>query len=491
MKALWAFGSLAVCLGILGPAWAADPVLVSGKQYYPAYPQQQPCCPPGGVPGILPGVPVMPAMPSVPAAPSTLPGTMPPSAPGTTPPSAPGTTPPSAPGTTPPSAPGTTPPAAPGAGAGSGDQGQNPLATGDQGMGDQGNNFAQAPLAGTGGGGSNPNMIGDLGAASYICGIVSFRETQTYDVVTVIPASTGTNGVTRTVRTQRTVTHVSTKKTLIPQVGRGAVKIADNESPRPMDRAFITYNFFDNVLVPGVQGFDLHREVIGFEKTFLDGNASIGLRLNVLQATGNGDGSLNSSDFGDTTIITKYAFINDRMTGNVVSGGLAITVPTGPDAILPDGSRINSTLFQPFGGYIYNMGRLFAQGFTSLIIPSNGSDVTLLTLSNGISYNLYQANQYGGGMLTYVTPSLEGHATIPLNHRGLDSGNVGFPDLFVFTSGLHFGLGQSTDLLVALAVPVTGPKVYDVEAAVQLNYRFGASRGVNRPGYTPTLIGSY
>ncbi len=483
MKARWAFGSLAICLGLLAQVQAADPV-VQVRQTYPVYPQQnQPCPPPpgwmpGGPPRYMPGgVPAIPAMPGMQPAQPSQPGAVQPQQPGTTQPQQPSTTQPQQPGAQPNAA----------------DQSQNQNLNQpqmDQGQNQGDNGFSQAPLAGTGGGGSNPNMIGDLGAGSYICGIVSFRESITRDVIVTLP-STGTNGGTRTVRVPQTIVRVSTRKTLIPQVGRGAFKIADNESPRPLDRVFINYNYFDNVFIPGAPGFNLNRETIGFEKTFLGGDASIGMRLNFLQSTGNDDGSLNTSDFGDMTIITKYAFINDRSTGNVLSGGLAVTAPTGPDAVMPDGTVLHPTLLQPYTGYIYNLGRLYAQGFSSIIVPSNSADVTLLSLSNGVAYRAYQAPDTSDAFLRFIVPSLEGHATIALNHRGLDSGNVGFADLFVVTSGIHIGLGDSSDITAALAIPLTGPQPYDIEAVVQYNYRFGASR--NRPagGYTPTLVGSY
>ena len=47
----------------------------------------------------------------------------------------------------------------------------------------------------------------------------------------------------------------------------------------------MTYNYF-NVDGLHTTGFGIHREVVGFEKTLLDGNASIGMRLPYTQATG-------------------------------------------------------------------------------------------------------------------------------------------------------------------------------------------------------------
>src|SRR5205823_2290437 len=150
-------------------------------------------------------------------------------------------------------------------------------------------------------------------------------------------------------------------------------KIDENESPRPVDRVFLNYNYY-NGIGSGVAGFptyDVHRETLGFEKTFLGGDASIGLRVNAIQSAG--DGSFSRSDFGDMTIVTKFALVNEP-NGNVLSGGLAVTAPTGPDLILLDGSRLHSTLLQPWTGFIYVWDRLYAHGFSSIIIPTESRD---------------------------------------------------------------------------------------------------------------------
>jgi hypothetical protein len=256
-----------------------------------------------------------------------------------------------------------------------------------------------------------------------------------------------------------------------PSTARGAFKITDNESPRPVDRFFLTYNYFNGVGagIPNFPTFDLHRQVFGFEKTFLDGDASISVRLNTLQAAG--DGSLRSNDFGDTTIVSKFALINEP-NGNVLSVGFAVTAPTGPDQILLDGTRLHPTLLQPYAGYIYAFDRLYTQGFASLIIPTDDRDVLLSTSSVAVGYQLYRAADPWSRMLTYVTPTTEAHATIPLNHRGLESQPVGFPDLVVITNGIHFGLGNRSNLLLGVATPVTGPKLFDLEGIAQFNFRY-------------------
>ncbi|HYT91819.1 MAG TPA: hypothetical protein VEL76_24100, partial [Gemmataceae bacterium] len=159
---------------------------------------------------------------------------------------------------------------------------------------------------------------------------------------------------------------------------RGAYKITENDGPRPQDRVFFTYNYFNNVggsqRADGTPQTDLHREMIGVEKTFLDGNASIQLRLPFIQVSGGGGAS--HSDVGDLTIFLKYAMINDRATGNVLTAGLGVTAPTGGDFISGGASGLRSTLLQPYIGAIYNIGDLYIQGFTSFIVPTDSRDVT-------------------------------------------------------------------------------------------------------------------
>jgi hypothetical protein len=275
---------------------------------------------------------------------------------------------------------------------------------------------------------------------------------------------------------------------------RGAFKVADNESPRPTDRVFFNYNFYDSVtgggaslprfdtvsttiggnpalvttIVPGVPAprIDVHREIAGFEKTFLDGDASVGLRAPVVEQAG--AGAVGGSDFGDVTVVLKYAFLNDRATGDVLSGGLAVTVPTGPGVPLQTGD-LHSTLLQPWVGYARNFDRFYVQGFTSLVVPTDRLDATLLCNDVGAGYALYRSA--ADRLVSAVVPALEAHVTTPLNHRD-ETSPIAVPDLVVLTAGSHFSLYDRGLLSVGVAVPVTGPRAFDVEALVQLNWRF-------------------
>ena len=228
-----------------------------------------------------------------------------------------------------------------------------------------------------------------------------------------------------------------TRDIYVPVPGAGAFNVAENESPRPQDRVFGFYNYFSDIhslgfgsggpltttqsstqpspagtvttacttTIPGVAlpSFNLNREVIGFEKTFLDGRASLEMRLPFLQIQG-GDfgGAFAGSYFGDLTLVSRYAVLLDDVTGNVFTLGFALTVPTGPGLDTVDGN-FRDTLLQPWFGYIWNFGNFFFQGIHSVVIPTSSQDVTLMFNDLGIDYWLYRgtANQF----LSAVVPT--------------------------------------------------------------------------------------
>lgn len=259
-----------------------------------------------------------------------------------------------------------------------------------------------------------------------------------------------------------------------PIVARGSFKIAENESARPQDRVFGTYNFFYDIngsLVPEGLGFPItsaHREDIGFEKTFLDGDASIEMRLPFFQI----HGIVGASDVGDLSVILKYAFINDRETGNVFSGGIVVTVPTGQDVVPFLAPDIHSTILQPYVGAIYNFSdRFYYQGFLSLAVPTESRDVTLLFNDLSFGYTLYRCTDQEA-LVSSVTPTFEIHVTTPLNHRGALAQPIGVADIVDVTTGVTVGLGKRSTFGIAICTPLTGPKPFDLETLVQVNYKF-------------------
>ncbi|MBV9126141.1 MAG: hypothetical protein JO112_22555, partial [Planctomycetes bacterium] len=214
----------------------------------------------------------------------------------------------------------------------------------------------------------------------------------------------------RFVTVQGTTVTAVTK--VIPLGGLGGFNIAEDESPRPQNRVYFNYNYFNEA--DAIPRFDVHRETLGFEKTFFGGNASVGMRLPFFQEAG--DGAIHSGDIGDLTMILKYALINDAPTGNVLSGGLVITAPTGPNELeLGDGTTVHSTLLQPWAGAIVNLDNFYIHGFSSIVVPTDARDVTFLLNDVGVGYWLYRGGP--DQFLAAVVPTVEAHVLTPLNHR--------------------------------------------------------------------------
>lgn len=259
---------------------------------------------------------------------------------------------------------------------------------------------------------------------------------------------------------------------LTPLAFRSSFRISDNESPRPLDRVFVTGQYFNGVgrsfFASNSSYASVYREMIGLEKTFLQGNASIGLRVPYFQLTG--DPGLNETRLGDISVLLKYAFVNHPSAGHVFSGGLVITTPTGPALHFPGQSTANPVLIQPWLGDIWNWNRFFAQGFLSVAVPTDARTTTLLFKSIGVGYWLYRSEE-PNRFLSAIVPDAELHFTEPLNHVGLGSFPIGFPVILDFTGGFYVFFRRAV-LGIGMGTPLTGPKPYEYQVITNLNYRF-------------------
>jgi hypothetical protein len=260
-------------------------------------------------------------------------------------------------------------------------------------------------------------------------------------------------------------------------------KVADNESPEPRDRAYFSFNFFDDLygapnhdLGAPVRNVRVFRETFGLEKTCLDGAASVGLRLplNSFLADSAFRGlSSNSTDVGDLSVILKATVCRSADNSRLLSAGLAVTAPTGPDTFANDkvGLRHNTTL-QPFVGYLWAGNNCYVQGFTAIDAPT-GTDLALLFNDVGLGYFVYRAAQ-PERFLTALAPTLEVHVNTPLNHRGgfTSADLFRMPDLVDLTAGVNLEFARKTRLAIGVVAPVTGPKPFDVEVIAQFRCRF-------------------
>lgn len=312
----------------------------------------------------------------------------------------------------------------------------------------------------------NESFDGDLLAAFYRRTIVS-RQTEIRQVDTRIIRDYQGNVIRLPIFAPVVVEH--RRQVLIPVGTRyNGISITDNDSPRPTDRLYYHHSYYDGIaaqLNPGFGNVTLHRPLIGFEKTFLNGDASIGVRLPFVQMHTPG-GLADEQGAGDLTILTKYAFINDLVTGDVVSAGLIITTPTGVgNVLLADGTRVpRSTLLQPWVGFINVFGGWYVQGVSAIIVPTDRRDTTLLTNSLAAGWWLYRAP--ADRLIRGVVPVVEVHLRTPLNNRNRD-GVVFVPDMLNITSGVHIRFPFAT-LGGAISVPTIAPRPWNVEALANL-----------------------
>jgi hypothetical protein len=362
----------------------------------------------------------------------------------------------------------------------------------------------------------SPQFLGDFLGPYLARGFtVTPAITITTTVIGIPPIPTTT--ITTTVPGMPVGIHV-----LVPDVFASTIKIADNDSPRPEDRLFLTYNFFQNVTLPvqnrgsfpigtspaitfgsGQLAFsrlDLHREVLGFEKTFADGAGSVELRLPLLEVDrGNphvqelsfisrpfttfgasidiaGDNGIDGTNVGDLGIILKYALLNDPETGNVVSIGLLNSVPTGDGVADATGRTVNDLFLEPFLGVVWNEERFYVQAFSSIAAGLLAENPTYWFNDIGVGYWLYQ-DRCGNGCIKGIVPTLEAHVNTPLSHRqpfvaAPGAGPVVAIDSVDLTAGAHLVFRNDSTLTVGACRSVTGPRPDDFEIIAQFNLRF-------------------
>jgi hypothetical protein len=271
---------------------------------------------------------------------------------------------------------------------------------------------------------------------------------------------------------------------VLPTTSRG-FKIADDGSARPQDRIYFDFNFFSDLFAATnlrlgntIQNLKLYRESLSLEKTFLAGNASVGLRLPMNTVTMESVlPNLNGTHtaLGDLSTYFRYALWSDPVNDNWLTAGLAVTLPTGPSAIggLDAPVITHSTIFQPYLGALWNFGSIYLQGFFSVDTPTDSRDVTLLYTDLGVGYFLYRTSDWNR-FLTGIAPTLEVHSSNPVNHRGppsLDNPLSSF-DLLDMGFGANIQFRGRYWLALQAVTPLTGPKPFTIEALAQFRIRY-------------------
>ncbi len=298
--------------------------------------------------------------------------------------------------------------------------------------------------------------------------------------------------------------------------GLGRTKIAENNSPFPVDRVFFNYNYYHNALQgPGPGGarrnIGPNRYLFGLEKTFLGGDASIEVRA-PLASTLNSDQNLDGSgdivhgEFGNMMLTLKLALW--RTEGFIIAGGLGVTVPTADDVRVFDTSsatpivriRNDAVHLGPYLAMQYRSGRFFWQLWVQtdvdpwgngviLNLPQESAqtgrlqDQTMLLVSSAFGYAVFRSSTDGAGRLglTRVTPAIEIHQTSSLQSADfITAGNLVLGnfannfDVVNLTIATHFQFFNRGIITPAYVVPLTqnDNRFFDGELGVQANWRY-------------------
>lgn len=245
------------------------------------------------------------------------------------------------------------------------------------------------------------------------------------------------------------------------------MKIAESDSPRPLNRFYYLYNMYAGVPEGGANTLNVNRHIVGFEKT-LGENASIGMRLPFFSLAGN---SLSEGAVGDLSVIAKYALINNRQTGNVLSAGLVVTAPTGGQFSFSN--RNFDVYFQPYLGWIYSpFSRLFMHAFHSVAIPTSDMQPTFMANSVGLGY--WMTRDMSADFIRAFVPTVEVHVNTPFTNRDTTFGTrVQMLDSVNLTCGATVLLPRSR-FGGAVSIPLAyGP--HRIEALASYTYYFGGS----------------
>ncbi len=122
---------------------------------------------------------------------------------------------------------------------------------------------------------------------------------------------------------------------------------------------------------------------------------------------------------------------------------------------LLDGSKApHSVLFQPWTGFVRTADRVYVQGVTSLLVPTDESRPDVVEQQR--RRRLLRLPEPGARWLTAVAPTAELHVRTPLPNRNPND-LVFLQDQVNVTGGLHLRFNRVA-FNSAVRVPVVGPR---------------------------------
>ncbi|MFN7733227.1 MAG: hypothetical protein ACK5OB_15130 [Pirellula sp.] len=301
-----------------------------------------------------------------------------------------------------------------------------------------------------------------------------------------------------------------------PLGGGGSFNVSENNTALPTDRAYFVYNGFFSAASnttgfgptgPIQQSVDLHRYLIGLEKTFLDGNVSLDVRMpffNGIDFQGFGLASENGN-IGNLTMYMKGLLYSDD--ASAWATGLGIGLPTGSDVststtFLSNNEtmtvRNESVTLMPFvASTITPNDRWFIQSFGQILFAASGDTVINAGQFAGVynQQNLLQADMgvgrwlwkdatrpyfsgLAGVMELHYTSTIQNTDVVEMPPGSILGGEVSNSanrvDILNLTSGIHTQLGPMSALRVGAVVPLkqAPDRVFDSEIQVSFNRKF-------------------
>jgi hypothetical protein len=281
--------------------------------------------------------------------------------------------------------------------------------------------------------------------------------------------------------------------------------ISENNRPLPTDRIFFVYNGFNNAVTTtslttgDTFDSDLQRYTMGFEKTFLDGWASIELRLPLMnsidiQTPGNFS---SSGNVGNLTLIYKQLLLQSDDTA--IATGLGLGLPTGDDLTGNSGGtdftlENQATYLLPYLGLMHTVGENgFLTAFSQIDIAASGDEFNVEgrgTLGK-LNAPTFARFDLGGGYwlardtgLPYVTGLAlisEFHYLTTLSdadeiiNNGVDNdfalaGSDNRVDYLNFTLGVHWQITDLANLRVSGVFPVRRDPDRQFDSELQMSY---------------------
>ena len=305
--------------------------------------------------------------------------------------------------------------------------------------------------------------------------------------------------------------------------GSGRSKIGEFNKALPSDRVFASYNHFHNAATQGfspARSGSVDRFTLGAERTLLDGDTSIEVRLPLTQfptvsseiaGAGPFGGVVSGAGtLGNVSLIGKHLFVDQDDL--LVSAGLGIELPLGDDGV----SEIaqvqfvleNETVFlQPFVAATLDNGTTWLHSFLQVDIDTMGNSLstrnlavtsapvtsigrltqrTLIHFDVSAGQWLYRDNTQSG--ITGVAAIAEVHVSAAASSQDVLLGDVtgqsgsadiqlnsssAFPQTYL-TTGIHTEINGRHMLRIAGVFPVASRerRLFDAEVLVQFGTRY-------------------